>query len=34
LNVASVCITLQSMLASAKEKALPEGNDSYVKRAP
>lgn len=34
LNVASVSITLQSMLASCKEKALPPDNDRYVQRAP
>ncbi|KAG8989691.1 hypothetical protein FRB94_004163 [Tulasnella sp. JGI-2019a] len=34
LNVAAVCITLQSMLASCKEKTLPEDNDSFVRTAP
>ncbi|KAF8307528.1 UBC-like protein [Clavulina sp. PMI_390] len=34
LNVESVCISIQSMLASAKEKVLPEGNDRFVKTAP
>ncbi|KAG9044130.1 hypothetical protein FS837_008744 [Tulasnella sp. UAMH 9824] len=34
LSVSAVCLTLQSMLASCKEKKLPEGNDSFVKTAP
>jgi len=34
LNTASVCLTLQSMLASCKKKSRPPDNDSYVKRAP
>ncbi|WOO77211.1 putative ubiquitin-conjugating enzyme E2 W [Vanrija pseudolonga] len=34
LNAVSVCITMQSMLASCKKKELPKGNDSYVARAP
>ncbi|KAI0043876.1 UBC-like protein [Auriscalpium vulgare] len=34
LSVISVCITIQSMLASCKKKELPEGNDTYVRTAP
>jgi len=34
LNVSTVCITLQSMLASCKKKERPIGNDRYVKHAP
>lgn len=34
LSVSAVCLTLQSMLASCKEKKLPDGNDSFVKTAP
>ncbi|KAI0035250.1 UBC-like protein [Vararia minispora EC-137] len=34
LSVTAVCITLQSMLASCKEKKLPPGNDTYVRTAP
>ncbi|KAG8907483.1 hypothetical protein FRB99_004059 [Tulasnella sp. 403] len=34
LSVTAVCLTLQSMLASCKEKKLPEGNDAFVKTAP
>lgn len=34
LNVASVLLTLQSMLASCKKLELPPDNDRYVKRAP
>jgi len=34
LSVVSVCITLQSMLASCKKKERPPDNDKYVKRAP
>ncbi|OSX68106.1 hypothetical protein POSPLADRAFT_1038314 [Postia placenta MAD-698-R-SB12] len=34
LSVISVCVTLQSMLASCKKKELPPGNDRYVKNAP
>ncbi|KAG8880358.1 hypothetical protein FRB97_000895 [Tulasnella sp. 331] len=33
-RIAAVCITLQSMLASCKEKQLPEDNDSFVRTAP
>jgi len=34
LNVAAVCITLQSMLASCKKKERPPDNDRYVRNAP
>ncbi|KAI0314257.1 UBC-like protein [Amylostereum chailletii] len=34
LSVTSVCITLQSMLASCKKKELPQGNNTYVRTAP
>ncbi|CUA73737.1 ubiquitin-conjugating enzyme E2 W [Rhizoctonia solani] len=34
LNTASVCITLQSMLASCKKKERPIDNDRYVRSAP
>ncbi|KAJ1022445.1 hypothetical protein NDA16_003434 [Ustilago loliicola] len=34
LNVSSVLITLQSMLASCKQLQSPPDNDAYVKRAP
>ncbi|KAL7423426.1 hypothetical protein Q5752_001006 [Cryptotrichosporon argae] len=34
LNAISICITMQSMLASCKKKERPQGNDSYVRRAP
>lgn len=34
LSVASVCITLQSMLASCKNKERPRDNDRYVRSAP
>ncbi|KAH9836794.1 UBC-like protein [Rhodofomes roseus] len=34
LSVVSVCVTLQSMLASCKEKKIPPGNDRYVRHAP
>ncbi|KZT08910.1 UBC-like protein [Laetiporus sulphureus 93-53] len=34
LSVVSVCVTLQSMLASCKKKERPPGNDRYVKHAP
>ncbi|ODN92743.1 ubiquitin-conjugating enzyme E2 W [Cryptococcus wingfieldii CBS 7118] len=34
LNAISICITMQSMLASCKKKELPEGNDRYVRSAP
>ncbi|KAF8588530.1 UBC-like protein [Ramaria rubella] len=34
LSVASVCITLQSMLASCKKKERPLDNDRYVRNAP
>ncbi|KAJ1035292.1 hypothetical protein NDA13_000712 [Ustilago tritici] len=34
LNVSSVLITLQSMLASCKKLQTPPDNDAYVKRAP
>ncbi|EIW86329.1 UBC-like protein [Coniophora puteana RWD-64-598 SS2] len=34
LSVASVCITLQSMLASCKSKERPPDNDRYVAHAP
>lgn len=34
LNCSSVCITLQSMLASNKKKELPPDNDRYVRTAP
>ncbi|KAJ9098358.1 hypothetical protein QFC20_005983 [Naganishia adeliensis] len=34
LTVSSVCITLQSMLASNKKLERPEGNDRYVAHAP
>ncbi|KAH9905510.1 UBC-like protein [Epithele typhae] len=34
LSVVSVCVTLQSMLASCKRKELPPDNDRYVRHAP
>ncbi|KAI5452992.1 hypothetical protein NCC49_006525 [Naganishia albida] len=34
LTVSSVCMTLQSMLASNKKLERPEGNDRYVAHAP
>ncbi|ETS61913.1 hypothetical protein PaG_04023 [Moesziomyces aphidis] len=34
LNVSSVLLTLQSMLASCKQLQTPPDNDAYVKRAP
>ena len=34
LNVESLCISIQSMLASCKKKQRPPGNDAYVRRAP
>ncbi|WWC93615.1 hypothetical protein V866_000450 [Kwoniella sp. B9012] len=34
LNAVAICITMQSMLASNKKKARPEGNDRYVRSAP
>ncbi|GAA96347.1 uncharacterized protein L969DRAFT_95466 [Mixia osmundae IAM 14324] len=34
LNVSSICLTLQSMLASCKKKERPPDNERYVKRAP
>jgi len=34
LSVISVCVTLQSMLASCKKKERPIDNDRYVKHAP
>lgn len=34
INVASLLLTLQSMLASAKTKQLPPDNDRYVRSAP
>lgn len=34
LNVEALCLSIQSMLASCKRKERPQGNDSYVKRAP
>ncbi|THH09427.1 hypothetical protein EW145_g2039 [Phellinidium pouzarii] len=34
LSVTSVCISLQSMLASCTKKERPEGNDRYVMFAP
>nr|GAT46027.1 predicted protein [Mycena chlorophos] len=34
LSVVSVCITLQSMLASCKKKERPPDNDRYVRSAP
>lgn len=34
LGVASVCITLQSMLASCKDRKRPPDNDRYVRNAP
>ncbi|CAL1697330.1 unnamed protein product [Somion occarium] len=34
LSVIAVCITLQSMLASCKEKKRPPDNDRYVAHAP
>jgi len=34
LSVASICVTLQSMLASCKKKERPDGNDRYVLHAP
>ncbi|KAG7090726.1 hypothetical protein E1B28_009818 [Marasmius oreades] len=34
LSVIAVCVTLQSMLASCREKRRPIDNDRYVKHAP
>lgn len=34
LNVTSVLLTMQSMLASCKKKEKPKDNDRYVKHAP
>ncbi|KZP15189.1 UBC-like protein [Athelia psychrophila] len=34
LSVISVCVTLQSMLASCKKKERPQDNDRYVSNAP
>ncbi|PVF94539.1 UBC-like protein [Serendipita vermifera] len=34
LTVATVCLTLQSMLASCKKKERPTDNDRYVRSAP
>ncbi|KAI0353156.1 UBC-like protein [Trametes cingulata] len=34
LSVVSVCVTIQSMLASCKKKERPPDNDRYVARAP
>ncbi|KAE9409386.1 UBC-like protein [Gymnopus androsaceus JB14] len=34
LSVVAVCVTLQSMLASCKEKQRPVDNDRYIKHAP
>lgn len=34
LNVCSVLLTLQSMLASCKKKERPKDNERYVKHAP
>ncbi|KAH7104528.1 UBC-like protein [Auriculariales sp. MPI-PUGE-AT-0066] len=34
LSVASVCITMQSMLASCKDRKRPQDNDRYVRNAP
>ncbi|EIM19082.1 UBC-like protein [Wallemia mellicola CBS 633.66] len=34
LNVAAVCLTIQSMLTSCKSKERPPDNDGYVARAP
>lgn len=34
LNAVSICLTMQSMLASCKKKQLPKGNDRYVATAP
>jgi ubiquitin-conjugating enzyme E2 W len=34
INVSSLLLTLQSMLASAKTKQLPPDNDRYVRNAP
>lgn len=34
LTVATVCLTLQSMLASCKKKERPVDNDRYVQSAP
>jgi len=34
LSVSSVCITIQSMLASSKKKEPPVDNDRYVRTAP
>ncbi|BEJ12632.1 hypothetical protein CspHIS471_0210920 [Cutaneotrichosporon sp. HIS471] len=34
LNAVSICLTMQSMLASCKKKELPKGNDRYVATAP
>jgi len=34
LSVASVCLTLQSMLASCKTKERPPDNDRYIRTAP
>ncbi|KAL0249797.1 hypothetical protein I308_103099 [Cryptococcus tetragattii IND107] len=34
LNAVSICITMQSMLASNKSKVRPEGDQRYVRNAP
>lgn len=34
LNTSSICLTLQSMLASCKKKERPKDNDQYVRTAP
>ncbi|ORX38606.1 ubiquitin-conjugating enzyme/RWD-like protein [Kockovaella imperatae] len=34
LTALSICITIQSMLASCKKKERPPGNDRYVRSAP
>ncbi|KAK7468500.1 hypothetical protein VKT23_003006 [Stygiomarasmius scandens] len=34
LSVVAVCVTLQSMLASCKEKQRPVDNDRYIRHAP
>jgi ubiquitin-conjugating enzyme E2 W len=34
LGVISICVTLQSMLASCKKKERPPDNDRYIKHAP
>ena len=34
LNTESLCLSIQSMLASCKKKERPPGNDRYVKNAP